>query len=47
MPWSWSMIGNQAFLQDAKGVEVPMFLMLDFVVSITRQAVKPAATTPA
>jgi len=43
MPWAWTMVGNQAFLRDARGMEVPMFLMLDFVVAVTQQAAKPVA----
>lgn len=34
-PWRYNMIGNQAFLFDANGSEVPLFLMLDFICSLT------------
>ena len=37
MPWSYTTFGNQVIMSDREGKEVPMFLMLDLVQTITRQ----------
>lgn len=35
MPWRYVVIGNSVQLVDAAGVELSMFLMLDFVTMVT------------
>lgn len=35
MPWSYNTINGIVIVRDAKGAEVPMFTMLDFVVAMT------------
>ena len=47
MPWRYLVAGNQVQLIDARGVELPMFLMLDFVGFITTTIAKQDAENAA
>lgn len=47
MPWRYAMIGNNVQIVDAKGEELPLFLMLDFVSMITAAMAKQDAKAAA